>query len=82
MLSATLELILSYDPDIILYRYSAGVDMPLEQVEALQDLKAIKSGNVHGSTTIPTTSNTAGLFISEHLRAVAGYLYPDVDFSK
>ena len=81
LVGSTLEILLSYDPEVILYNYNAGIDMPLEKVEALQDLQAVKNGHVYGSTTMPTTSNTAGLFLSEWLRKVAGYLYPDVDFN-
>ena len=80
LLSSTLELLLSYDPAIIIYRYSAGVDMPLERVEALQDLQAVKNGNAYGSTTLSLTSNQAGLYLSEQLQYIASCLYPDVDF--
>jgi ABC-type Fe3+-hydroxamate transport system substrate-binding protein len=78
----TLEVVMDADPDVILYNYSEGVDTLMEDVESLQDLKAVKNGTIYGSTTFPTTSNTAGLDLASLMLEIAQYLYPNINFSE
>lgn len=79
LITASYETILAIDPDIIIYKNSEIGGIPLEEVEALQALKAVRNGTVYAAN-LPVTSNSSGMDLAGDFRTVASILYPDVDF--
>ena len=79
--SESIEAIIALDPEVILYCAADTIEEPLEDIEALQDVTAVKNGAVYHSPTLPCPSNAGRFMMAEDLREVAQALYPDVDFS-
>jgi len=72
------ETILNLNPDIIICRAGgAGLTQPFDQIPAFASLNAVKNNTVYTSTTIPWTSNSAGLLVANSLVEIAGYIHPD-----
>jgi ABC-type Fe3+-hydroxamate transport system substrate-binding protein len=74
------ESVIALDPDIVILHTNANLDKPFEAIEAFSELKAVKEGKVYASETLPWTSNTGGLFMSDTALQVARYIHPEISF--